>query len=460
MPELPEVETVKRELEKTIVGKKISALSVYYPRMVQTSLDEFQTGVVGKTIDSLDRKGKFLIINLSENKKLVFHLRMEGKLFAVDSNSHPTRHLNLLFDFENSDMSLAFYDTRKFGVVYYLDQDEEGPLASLGQEPFDIEDIEELKNKLAKKKPVKELLLDQSIIAGLGNIYADEVLFACSISPFRTGDSLTYEEVASIVKESRRILDLAIENKGSTVRSYAASASVHGEFQSFLKVYDHEGKECVRCHKAKIEKRKLGGRGTSYCPVCQNVGISIGITGKIGSGKSLVLSYFKDLGYKTFSADDEVRRLYKDESFLKQLKKSFPVLFTPDFDKKKLSSLLIEDAAFRRKYQNYLYPKIRESANDFMIGYNEERKALEIPLLFKARMEHDFTYLLGVETSKQKEHLEERGEKLTDRQALSDLNDYDKKRYLLDYVIDASGTKEELYEKVVAVDKDITNKLS
>ncbi len=459
MPELPEVETVKRELEKSIIGKKISALSVYYPRMVQTSLDEFQTGLIGKEIVSLDRKGKFLIINLSEDKKMIFHLRMEGKLFVVDSKSFPTKHLNILFEFENSETSLAFYDTRKFGVVYYLSKDDEGPLASLGKEPFDIDDIEELRQKLSKKKPIKELLLDQSIIAGLGNIYVDEVLFACYISPFRTGDSLTYEEVASIVKESRRILNLAIENKGSTVRSYKASESVHGEFQSFLKVYDHEGKECVRCHKAKIEKRKLGGRGTSYCPYCQRVGISIGITGKIGSGKSLVLSYFRDLGYKTFSADDEVRRLYKDENFLKDLKKNFPALFTPDFDKKKLSSLLTEDNVFRRKYQNWLYPKIRQAANDFMIKNHEERKALEIPLLFKARMEHDFTYLLGVETTKQQEHLEERGERLNERKALSDLNDYDKKRHLLDYVIDASGTKEELYQKVVDVDKDITERL-
>ncbi len=460
MPELPEVETVKRELEKDIIGKKISAVSIYYPRMIRTSIDEFKNGLPGKTIESLGRRGKFLIINLSDSKKLIFHLRMEGKLFAVDAKSHSEKHLNLVFEFEDSDISLAFYDTRKFGVVYYLDQEDEGPLSSLGKEPSEIEDISELKEKLSKAKPIKELLLDQSIIAGLGNIYADEVLFACSISPFRSGNSLTFEECASIVKESRRILNLAIENNGSTVRSYKASESVHGDFQSFLQVYDHEGKECGRCHKAKIEKKQLGGRGTSYCPVCQRVGISIGITGKIGSGKSLVLSYFKDLGYKTFSADDEVRRLYQDKKFMKDLKNNFPSLFTPDFDKKKLSSLLVEDAAFRRKYQNYLYPKIREAANNFMIRYHDERKALEIPLLFKARMEHDFTYLLGVETTKQKEHLEERGESLTDRQALGELNDYDKKRYLLDYIIDASGTKENLRNRVAEVDNDITLRIS
>lgn len=458
MPELPEVETVRTELEKRLIGLTFSAPTVYYKRLIQSDYSSFKT-IEGKKILSIGRKGKFLVFHLSEDKKMIFHLRMEGKLFVVDKENHSMSHLSLFIPFESSSLGLAFYDVRKFGVCYLLDESEEGPLSKLGKEPFEIDDYHYIKERYNRSdKPIKELLLDQTIMSGIGNIYADEICFACKISPFLKGSMITDQIAKDILEESKRILKKAIENHGSTVRSYKATQDEAGSFQDFLKVYSRSGKECLCCKKVKIEKIKLSGRGTSYCPICQHVGISVAVTGKIASGKSLVCSYFKDEGFALFSADDEVHKMYNDKAFLLSLKKVFPMVFTPELSKSKITELLGNDKTFKRKYECFINREVKNRIMEFKIAHDGEDKVFEIPLLFDAKMEKDFTYTVGVETTRQSEHLKERGED-DSRKVFNLLNSYDKNRRKLDYIITTDGTKEELKLKVSDLIKKIKHSI-
>ena len=462
MPELPEVETVRRVLEKEILGQTFGVPEIRLPSMIKTGAETFLSTLPGKTILSLGREGKTLILHLSDRLKILFHLRMEGKLFVVDKDRHETGHLSLLLPFENSGNALAFYDTRKFGTCHLLKEGERGPLKSLGKEPFAFSDSEELYKKIhSRKKCVKEILMDQKVIAGIGNIYADEILFASHVSPFKPGNRITKEEAERILEESKRILSLAIENNGSTIRTYMASESVHGDMQDFLKVYGRKGKECPSCKKFKIEKKMLSGRGTSYCPRCQNTGISIAVTGKIGSGKSLVCHYFKQLGYVAFSADEVVHHLYEDEIFLSRLKDKFPEVFTPNLDKKKITSLLLENKNFRRRYTALVFSIVRKKAEDFLIENDGRNKVMEIPLLFDAHMDKDYTFLIGTETTKQKEHLKERGEKDIDKRiGFNEINSYDRNRHKLDFIIKTDFSKAKLKEEVKKIDQTIKALLS
>jgi dephospho-CoA kinase len=297
-------------------------------------------------------------------------------------------------------------------------------------------------------------------MCGLGNIYADEVCFASSISPFLLGNKLSLDNVKAILENSKKILLKAIENNGSTVHSYKASQDVSGSFQNFLKVYSNEGKLCSKCKSVKIEKRRLGGRGTSLCVKCQHAGVNVAITGKIASGKSLVLSAFEKLGYKTFSADKEVALLYSDENFLKELKKKFPTVFTPELDKKVIAEKLISDKKFKREYETYIHSIIKTKVNEFIVKHDGLDKAFEIPLLFDAKMDKSFTFTIGVESNKQLEHLKIRGDKDAEKRLdFNNINSFDKNKHKLDYIIVNDFDKEELFDKVKEIDKDIKKKM-
>ena len=457
MPELPEVETVKRELSRLILGKTFSSPVLYYKPLIKTDCPLFLEDIKGKEIISIKRKGKFLIFHLSENKKLIFHLRMEGKIFIENIENHSFSHLSMFIPFEDDENGLAFYDVRKFGCIYYLDEEEEGPLLHVGKEPFNItvDELYQLYN--TKDECIKVLLMNQSLMSGIGNIYADEILFASQISPFKKGNMLTKEEISALLENARKILLQAIESKGSTVRSYKASEHVKGSFQQFLKVYSREGKECLCCHKAKIEKRKLGGRGTSYCPICQHTGINVAITGKIASGKSLASHYFEVEGFRRLSSDEEVHKLYADSGFIKELEEKFPKIFIRHkLSKAKITALLAEDKSFKRKYEAYIFKAVKERINRFIIENDGENKIIEVPLLFDAHMEHDFTYIIGIETTRQEEHLQERGEDVT-RKNFNALNSYDLHHDELDFILHSDGTKEELHDQVKALIEKITD---
>ena len=271
MPELPEVETVRRGLEKLILGKKISNIEIRYPKMIKTDLNQFQKELPGQVIQSMGRRGKYLLFNLRD-KVLISHLRMEGKYFYYPDEIPERKHAHILVHFEDG-TTLVYEDVRKFGTMELLAPellDSYFISKKLGPEPTDQDfDLGRFKLALKKsKKPIKSHLLDQTLVAGLGNIYVDEVLWRAKVHPSRTSNSLTAQEARKVHDETINVLGQAVEKGGSTIRTYTNAFGEDGAMQEFHQVYDKVGQACSRCETI-IEKIQLGGRGTHFCPKCQ-----------------------------------------------------------------------------------------------------------------------------------------------------------------------------------------------
>lgn len=275
MPELPEVQTLITNLkEEDIVGKKIIDFELIKPKVLKNSnLKELKTAILGCKIEEVSRIGKYIIIHLSNGKYITIHLRMEGKLFLGDKEVlKPNKHTMFIVDFGKT--HLLYNDTRMFGTLHYyksrehLDNSKE--LSKVGLDALDQKfTTDYLYNRIKKvNRYIKTTLLDQSIVAGIGNIYADEILYASGISPLRKASKITKEDCGKIVKETKRILKKAIDNKGTTIFSYLYKPNHSGQFQNMLKVHTKKGWPCERC-KTKIGKIKVNGRGTYYCKGCQ-----------------------------------------------------------------------------------------------------------------------------------------------------------------------------------------------
>lgn len=462
MPELPEVETMKRILEREVVGLYFDKVNISYARHIHTNLEEFEKNIIGKKILSLSRVGKYLIFNLSEGMSLIVHFRMEGRFYFVDElESNLTSYVHVYFTLDNGKF-LLYSDSRKFGAMYLVKSDNirnKIPLSNVGKEPWDIENPDYLIDAYKKKSYMIKLgLLDQKIIAGLGNIYADEVLFRSGVSPFKPAKEITYEEAKRLIDNSIEILSEAIERGGSTIRSYHPSKGVSGKMQLELKAYGRENKKCFVCG-TKMEKRYVGGRGTTYCPKCQNVCPSLALTGKIASGKSQVLNRFKQLGCQVRSADDIVHEFYRDSVFLDKLNKRFPSIFSKGkIDKEIIIKKMLEDKKFRRRYETYIWSAVKDEVNSFLISNSNSVCVVEIPLLFKANMDKKFTYTLGVETDKQREYLRARSGKNINRHLeINDLSGYDENRSKLDFILENNSTIEKLNKQVDKFYKKIIN---
>ncbi|HAX72722.1 MAG TPA: DNA-formamidopyrimidine glycosylase [Firmicutes bacterium] len=273
MPELPEVEAVKDVLNQQLKGLIIKEVDVRYEPMIKNmSADAFISLLTNKTIESLSRRGKYLIFHLNEGY-LVSHLRMEGKYFYTDLDFELNPHIHSIFKLDN-EKQLLYQDVRKFGTFHYYENEEAlkdaAPFQVLGVEPFSSEfNFEYVSQKLKnKKKPIKTLLLDQSVVAGLGNIYVDEVLFLAKINPQKSSQQLTDEEIKNVIKYTKEVLQKAVALKGTTIRSYTSALGVVGGYQNELLVHMKKDEPCVNCQ-TPIAKIKVGGRGTYYCPVCQ-----------------------------------------------------------------------------------------------------------------------------------------------------------------------------------------------
>jgi len=272
MPELPEVETVRKTLKNLILNYEIESIDVYYTKIIkEVSLTDFIKRLVGRTILDIKRYGKYLIF-IFDDVALISHLRMEGKYFIKDQSEHVEKHEHIIFNFTNG-LSLRYHDVRKFGTMNLRDLDKiysTNPLKKLGLEPFDkLMTLSYLKGKLHKKEvAVKTCLLDQHIFAGLGNIYVDEVLFSCKLNPQLKASKLKDKDYKNIIKNSINVLTKAIELGGTTIRSYTSSLGVTGRFQNELNVHTKEGEPCPKCNTI-IEKTRVNGRGTYYCPNCQ-----------------------------------------------------------------------------------------------------------------------------------------------------------------------------------------------
>ncbi|MFD9625017.1 DNA-formamidopyrimidine glycosylase [Peribacillus muralis] len=273
MPELPEVETVRRTLEQLVLGKEIKEVSVFWPKIIKAPepFEQFQDALKGQTIHEIGRRGKFLIFTLDEYS-MVSHLRMEGK-YGVHQKEEPyDKHTHVIFTFtDNSE--LRYRDVRKFGTMHLFTKGEEFerlPLLHLGPEPLSSDfTVEGLRAKLAKtNRKIKPVLLDQTVVVGIGNIYVDESLFRSGIHPERIASSLSLEEIKKLHAEIIATLGEAVEKGGSTIRSYINSQGQIGMFQLELNVYGRKGEDCKTCG-TPLEKLVVAGRGTHICPVCQ-----------------------------------------------------------------------------------------------------------------------------------------------------------------------------------------------
>ncbi len=271
MPEIAEVRTVANTLNKRIVGKRIERVDVIYKRIIEDDIEEFKSKVEGQYIKSVSNYGKYIFFVLGEYT-ILSHLRMEGKYFIKSADDKIEKHEHIVFHLDDG-MTLRYHDTRKFGRMRVLKTDElykSEELSKLGIEPDNKSLTKEyVYNEIhKKKKPIKALLLDQTIINGLGNIYTDEVLFAANIHPETLGSSVTLDECEKIVDACNRIITKATESGGTTIRSYTSSLGVYGSYQEFLMVHTKAKEKCKVCGSI-IEKIRVGGRGTYFCPKCQ-----------------------------------------------------------------------------------------------------------------------------------------------------------------------------------------------
>ncbi|MGQ7392390.1 DNA-formamidopyrimidine glycosylase [Streptococcus suis] len=271
MPELPEVETVRRGLNRLVKGKKIERVRVDYPRMIVTGADSFREQLVGQTIMEVDRRGKYLLLYLTDFV-LISHLRMEGKYNLFHDVVPASKHFHVFFALSDGS-TLVYQDVRKFGTMELLgkaDVDAYFISRKIGPEPTEEDFVlEEFALKLAKsRKPIKAHLLDQSLVAGLGNIYVDEVLFKAQVHPAQTSNLLSAEQVADLRQATIEVLQLGIEKGGSTIRTYKNALGMDGTMQDYLQVYGKTGQACPRCQ-TEIIKIQLSGRGTHFCPKCQ-----------------------------------------------------------------------------------------------------------------------------------------------------------------------------------------------
>jgi len=275
MPELPEVETIVRELcESDLIGKKICEVKVFWPRTIAIpNMADFCSQLVNQVIAKISRRGKFIVFTLSKDTLLI-HLRMTGKLFFFNKEKKPSAHERLRIRLDD-DRYLCYEDQRKFGKWYLL-SNPETKLSELGIEPlskvFTLKALQQLIRKSSQQ--IKSFLLNQHHIAGLGNIYVDEALWEAKIHPARKTNSLSHTEIVALHRAIPNVLKQGIAHMGTSLGSklanYFSVSGRRGGNQTQLKVFRREGLPCSRCHNQMI-KISLAQRGTHLCPNCQKL---------------------------------------------------------------------------------------------------------------------------------------------------------------------------------------------
>jgi formamidopyrimidine-DNA glycosylase len=265
MPELPEVETIRRELEPHVIGRIISGLSFFWEGIVrQPSLEEFRNCLIGQRITGLGRRGKYLIFSLSSGQALVIHLKMTGSLWLKD----PEKFVRAVIHLDDGS-NIYFRDPRKFGIMWLTDDvgsvgGKLGPEA-LGED-FTAKVLAEKLNK--RTAPIKALLCDQGLVAGIGNMYADEALFMAKIHPLKAGGSLTEEEVKRLHKSIQKVLAAGIQEKGASTDTYFRPSGEKGSAHWQFRVAHRRGETCPLCG-TPLERIVVRNRGSYFCPKCQ-----------------------------------------------------------------------------------------------------------------------------------------------------------------------------------------------
>jgi len=271
MPELPEVETIASELRRSLVGGRVTSVRVLWPRTIaQPEAAILADLLPGRAFVSVSRRGKYLLLGLDSGDTLIVHLRMTGRLEILPGNSPAMSDKHVRAWFELADeRSLVFTDQRKFGRIWLVGDVAE-VIGKLGPElldwSFTPDDLAE--RVRPRRVAMKALLLDQTAVAGLGNIYADESLFLAGIHPLRTGASLTDEEIGRLHDAIRQVLGEAIGARGTTLRDYRPAYGVEGAYQNRLRVYGQPDQPCPHCG-ATIQRIRVAQRSTHFCPICQ-----------------------------------------------------------------------------------------------------------------------------------------------------------------------------------------------
>jgi len=271
MPELPEVETIRLTLTPGVVGRTITGVTLDLPKMLQNlSPEDFNAAVMNQRVAAIDRRGKYLLFRLSGETTLAFHLRMTGQLTVETANQPATKATYLKLTLDDG-RELRFRDQRKFGKVFLFPTGKiPAALGKLGPEPLTPEFTLTVFQRClsGRKLAIKKALLNQEIIAGIGNIYADEALFVAGILPLRSLESLNEGEVAKLYEAIRKVLREGIKFRGTTKRDYRDGAGNPGSYQDHLRVYGRKGLPCPVC-RTPIVRISLGGRGAHFCPICQ-----------------------------------------------------------------------------------------------------------------------------------------------------------------------------------------------
>ena len=273
MPELPEVETIRRTLLQLVKGKTIQRVTIRWPKLIKSpdNPDQFIDALIGQSIQDVTRRGKFLKFIL-DDYTLVSHLRMEGRYGLYEADEEYDAHTHVMFTFTDG-TELRYRDVRKFGTMHLFKKGEEEtelPLSKLGPEPFSEQfTVDYLCDRLKKTtRKIKAALLDQEVVVGLGNIYVDEALFRSGINPERIASQLTSTEYNVLHKEIIATLNEAVAQGGSTIRSYVNTQGEIGMFQLELLVYGRKDEPCKKCG-TNITKTVVAGRGTHFCEKCQ-----------------------------------------------------------------------------------------------------------------------------------------------------------------------------------------------
>lgn len=462
MPELPEVETIINVLRPLILNKKIEKVEVFYDRMILSNVFDFKNNLQNQKFIGLTRKGKFLIFHLTNSFVLLSHLRMEGKYGIKKKDEENPDHTHVIFYLEG-DEKLIYYDTRKFGIMKLTTEDRylvEEPISKLGIEPMDINDSNKaiLYNKLFKKKPIKELLLDQTIMSGIGNIYADEICYATKINPLTPGNKLNISDYDNIFSNASRILKLAISSGGSTIKSYHPSEGIDGKFQVLLHAYGKSGQQCPNCGTV-FHKIFLNGRGTTFCPNCQinhELQKAIGITGPIGSGKSLALNVFKENGFVIVDCDKIVKELYQDPYVIRKMGLILgnKVISNGKLNTKEMRNIMESDHTKQKQVEQFVFPLVENKLIDVI--QTNEKVVIEIQLLLKAHLEYLFKKVLLLQASNEKllSHIAERN--YSNPQGAIDMyfKDNDLSKIKDPIIVNNNGSKENFVEQI----QEIVNK--
>jgi len=272
VPELPEVETVRAQLEPVLTGRRFERVEIHDPRLVRPyEPAEVAAELEGERVAAVERRGKYLIVRFESDRVLLIHLRMTGSLRHSSSGLDGDRHRRAVVRLDDGS-DVAYRDVRRFGTWLLAEPGELEPYlaARLGDEPLETRlTARRLGGRLAQRRaPIKAAILDQRTLAGVGNIYADEALWRGRIHPRRPAGELDDAELARLVRGIRAALRMGIERQGSTLRDYRQPDGTSGDMQREFAVYGRDGEPCPRCG-TPIEKIRTAGRGTWFCPTCQ-----------------------------------------------------------------------------------------------------------------------------------------------------------------------------------------------